>query len=123
MQEWRFFVKSEESYKFFQFVRKSRVVNSISKKKRRKKLEKIFFLAHQSNLIQSVENNLTIILVQEWRFFIKSEQSYNCFQFFRKSGVIHVNSISEKKIQENCFMAYQNNLIQSVVNNLTIILV
>ena len=77
MQEWRFFVKSEESYKFFQFFRKSGVVNSISEKK----IEKIFFMAHQNNLIQSVENNLTIILVEEWRFFVKSEQSYVFFVF------------------------------------------
>ena len=54
------------------------------------------FKAHQDILIQYVENNLTPDhLVQEWRFFVKSEQSYKFFQVFRKSGV--VNSISEKK--------------------------
>ena len=36
----------------------------------------MFLSPHQNNLIQSVENNLTIILVQVWRFFVKSEQSY-----------------------------------------------
>ena len=45
---------------------------------------KIFYPAHQNNLIQSVENNLTIILVQEWRFFVKSEQSYKFFRFSTK---------------------------------------
>ena len=54
------FVKSEQSYKFFQFFRKSRVINSISEKK---KNVKIFFTMHQNSLIHSVENNLTIILV------------------------------------------------------------
>ena len=39
MREWRFFVQSEQSYKFFQFFRKSGVVNSISEKKN----VKIFF--------------------------------------------------------------------------------
>ena len=47
----------------------------------KKKHEKMFLLAHQNNLIQSVENNLTIILVQEWRFFVESEQSYRFFVF------------------------------------------
>ena len=49
--------------------------------------------AHQNNLIQSVENNLTNILVQEWRFFVKSEQSYKFFRFSTKCGFL--NSISE----------------------------
>ena len=40
------------------------------------RLPKIQLKAAYLNLIQSVENNLTIILVQEWRFFVKSEQSY-----------------------------------------------
>ena len=49
-------------------------------KKKRKK-DEMFFRTHQNNLIQSVENNLTIILVQEWRFFVESEQSYSFFVF------------------------------------------
>ena len=57
MQEWRFFVKSEQSYKFFQFFKKSSVVKSISEKKNLK----IFFTTHQNSLIHSVENNLTIM--------------------------------------------------------------
>ena len=43
--------------------------------------------------MQSVENNLTIILVQEWRFFVESEQSYGFFRFSTKCVVL--NSISE----------------------------
>ena len=54
MQEWRFLVKCEQIYKFFQFFRKSGVVNSIIEKKI------FFFVTHQNNLIQSVEHNLTI---------------------------------------------------------------
>ena len=54
---------------------------------------KIFQSVQQNNLIQPVENNLTIILVQEWRFFVKSEQSYKIFRFSTKCGVL--NSISE----------------------------
>ena len=50
-------------------------------------------MMHQNNLIQSVENNLTIILVQEWRFFVESEQSYSLFHFPTKCTVL--NSISE----------------------------
>ena len=53
MQEWRFFVQSEQSYKFFQFFRKSGVVNSISEEK---KNVKIFFTTRQNSLIHSVEN-------------------------------------------------------------------
>ena len=45
-------------------------------------LPEIFFASHQNNLIQSVENNLTIILVQEWRFTVKSVQSCEFFFFF-----------------------------------------
>ena len=40
-----FFDKSVQSYKFFQFFRKSGVVNSISEKKN-------YFTAYQNNLIQ-----------------------------------------------------------------------
>ena len=58
-----------------------------------KKKQKNFFTMHQNNLIQSVENNLTIILVQEWRFFVESEQSYRFFRFSTKCVVL--NSISE----------------------------
>ena len=48
----------------------------------------MFFTTHQNNLIQSVENNLTIILVQKWRFFVKSEQSYNfLFSFSESPGL------------------------------------
>ena len=50
-------------------------------------------MTRQNNLIQSVENNLTIILVQEWRFFVESEQSYSLFGFSTKCIVL--NSISE----------------------------
>ena len=58
----------------------SGVVNSISEKKRERETHgKFFFTTHQNNLIQSVENNLTIILVQEWRFFVESEQSDRFF--------------------------------------------
>ena len=57
----RFFVQAEQSYKFFQFFRKSGVVNSISEKK--KKRENFFFTTRQNSLIHSVENNLTIISV------------------------------------------------------------
>ena len=53
----------------------------------------MFLSPHQNNLIQSVENNLTIILVQEWRFFVKSEQSYEFLRFPTKWGFL--NSISE----------------------------
>ena len=53
------FSQSEQSYKFFQFFRKSGVVNSISEKKN----VKIFFRTHQNSFIHSVENNLTIILL------------------------------------------------------------
>ena len=59
----------------------------------KKKDEKMFLSPHQNNLIQSVENNLTIILVQEWRFFVKSEQSYKFLRFPTKRGFL--NSISE----------------------------
>ena len=59
VQERRFSVQSEQSYKFFQFFRKSGVVNSISEKKK----VKIFFTTRPNSLIHSVENNLTIILV------------------------------------------------------------
>ena len=69
----------------FSFERTAVFFISISGKKH----EKIFFMAHETNLIQSAENNLTIILVQEWRFFVKSKQSYKFFQFFRKSGVVN----------------------------------
>ena len=62
-------------------------------KKKKETHGKIFFTTHQNNLTQSVENNLTIILVQEWRFFVKSEQSYRFFRFSTKSVVL--NSISE----------------------------
>ena len=51
---------------------------------------KIFKSAHQNNLIQSVENNLKIILVQEWRFFVKSQQSY-VFSFFHKVRFLKVH--------------------------------
>ena len=61
--------------------------------KKKKKTRKIFFTTHQNNLIQSVENNLTIILVQEWRFFVESEQSYRFFRFSTKCVVL--NLISE----------------------------
>ena len=44
----------------------------------------MFQSAHQNNLIQSVENNLTIILVQKWRFFAKSEQRYKFLRFSTK---------------------------------------
>ena len=70
----------------------SGVVNSISEKEK-KPHGKIFFTTHQNNLIQSVENNLTIILVQECRFFVESEQSYSFFRFSTKCVVL--NSISE----------------------------
>ena len=53
----------------------------------------ISLTTHQNNLIQSVENNLTIILVQEWRFFVESEQSYRFFRFSTKCIVL--NSIVE----------------------------
>ena len=53
----------------------------------------MFFMTHQNSFIQSVENNLTIILVQEWRFFVESEQSYSFFRFSTKCVVL--NSISE----------------------------
>ena len=78
-----------------------------------KKTREIFFTAHQNNLIQSVGNNFICYhLMQEWRFLVKSEQSYKFFQFSRKSGV--VNSISEKKNETIFFTMHQNNLIQSV---------
>ena len=64
----------------------SGVVNSISEKE--KKHTEKFFMTHQNNLIQSVENNLTIILVQEWRFFVESEQSYRFFRFSTKCVVL-----------------------------------
>ena len=50
----------------------------------KKEHEKMFLSPHQNNLIQSVENNLTIILVQEWRFFVKSEQRYKFVRFSTK---------------------------------------
>ena len=114
VQEWRFFVESEQSYSFFRFSTKCVVLNSISevsegtlnKKKNTWNYMKTSHLsshfcfsfkiitsAHQDNLIQSVENNLTIILVQEWRFFVESEQSYEFLRFPTKWGFL--NSISE----------------------------
>ena len=63
-------------------------------KKKKKNAEKFFFTTPQNNLIQSVENNLTIILVQEWRFFVESEQSYSFFFRFSTKCVV-LNSISE----------------------------
>ena len=61
--------------------------------KKKKEHGKIFLSTDQNNLIQSVEKNLTIILVQEWRFFVESEQSYSFFRFSTKCVVL--NSISE----------------------------
>ena len=52
----------------------------------------MFSSADQNNLIQSGENNLTTILVQEWRFFVESEQSYRFFVFPQST---FLNSISE----------------------------
>ena len=49
--------------------------------------ENFLFTAHQDILIQSVENNVTIIFVKEWRFFVESEQSYRSFRFFPQSAV------------------------------------
>ena len=94
MQDWRFFVKSEQSYKFFRFSTKCSFLHSISEVARtlNKKTRKNFITAHQNNLFHFVENNLTIILVQEWRFFVKSEQSYKFFRFSTKCGFL--NSIS-----------------------------
>ena len=48
---------------------------------------RIFFTTRQNNLIQSVENGLTITLGQERRFFVKSEQCYNLFFVFPQSAV------------------------------------
>ena len=74
MQELGFLVKSEQSYVFFQFFRKPGVVNFqlVKNEKKKRRTRENFFTAHHNNLIQSVDNNLTIILVQEWRFFVKS---------------------------------------------------
>ena len=65
----------------------------MKKEKKKKKKRKNFFTTHQNNLIQSVENNLTIVLVQEWRFLVESEQSYRFFRFSTKCVVL--NPISE----------------------------
>ena len=75
---------------FFQFFRKSRV--------KKKKKTRNFFTAHQNNLIQSVENNLTIISVQEWRFFVKSEQSYQFFRF--STNLTSTNEVSERTLNK-----------------------
>ena len=53
----------------------------------KKTREKFLFTAHQDMLIQSVENNLTIIFVKDWRFFVESEQSYRSFRVFPQSAV------------------------------------
>ena len=49
--------------------------------------ENFLFTARQDLLIQSVEKNLTIIFVKEWRFFVESEQSYKFFRFFPQIAV------------------------------------
>ena len=102
MQEWRFFVKSEQSYNFFFSSSESRVVNSISEKKKK---QKNVFMTHQNNLIHSVENNLTIILVQECRFFDKSEQSYKFFSFsttwsvLKSIGEVSARTLNKKHVK------------------------
>ena len=60
--------------------------------KKKKKHGKIFFTTHQNNLIQSVIN-LTIILVQEWKFFVESEQSYEFFFRFSTKCVVLNSSV------------------------------
>ena len=88
MQEWRFFVKSEQSYAVFSVFQQVR-----GGKKKKKRRENVFQNAHRNNLIQSVEDNLTIILVQEWRFFVKSQQSCQFFSF--STNLTSTNEVSE----------------------------
>ena len=53
--------------------------------------ENFLFTARQDILIQSVENNLTIIFVKEWRCFVESEQSYRSFRFVPQIAVSFQN--------------------------------
>ena len=57
----------------------------------KKTRENFLFTARQDILIQSAENNLTIIFVKEWRFFVESEQSYRSFRFFPRIAVSFQN--------------------------------
>ena len=71
----------------FKNVKIVELKNSIRGKTR----ENFLLTARQDILIQSVENNLTIIFVKEWRFFVESEQSYRSFRFFPQIAVSFQN--------------------------------